>query len=179
MMKTALENENFVVTFDGASKGNPGPSSYGFTIAHARLGVVHEAGRRIPDGTNNVAEYTGIIDALRACEELGIKRVEAKGDSMLVVMQMRGEWRVNRPHLAKLRAVAANMHPRFTCVKYTHVPRAENSAADALGNRALRLTVEESKMLADESMRAAKLRLAREFDNKKEETVKRRKILEE
>jgi phosphoribosyl 1,2-cyclic phosphate phosphodiesterase len=87
--------------------------------------------------TNNVAEYTGLLRALALAEELGAEEVALLLDSLLIVEQLRGRWRVKDAKLAPLHAEAAARLTRFRRWSVRHVPRSENGAADALANEAL------------------------------------------
>ncbi len=87
--------------------------------------------------TNNVAEYTGLLRALALAEELGAEEVSLLLDSMLIVEQLRGRWRVKDAKLAPLHAEALARLGRFRRWSARHVPRSENRAADALANEAL------------------------------------------
>jgi phosphoribosyl 1,2-cyclic phosphate phosphodiesterase len=87
--------------------------------------------------TNNVAEYTGLLRALALAEELGAEELTLLLDSMLIVEQLRGRWRVKDAKLAPLHAEAIARLGRFRRWSARHVPRSENRAADALANEAL------------------------------------------
>ncbi len=87
--------------------------------------------------TNNVAEYTGLLRALALAEELGAEEVSLLLDSLLIVEQLRGRWRVKDAKLAPLHAEASARLARFRRWTVRHVPRSENRAADALANEAL------------------------------------------
>jgi phosphoribosyl 1,2-cyclic phosphate phosphodiesterase len=87
--------------------------------------------------TNNVAEYTGLLRALALAEELGAGEVALLLDSMLIVEQLRGRWRVKDAKLVPLHATAMAHLGRFGRWSARHVPRSENRAADALANEAL------------------------------------------
>jgi phosphoribosyl 1,2-cyclic phosphate phosphodiesterase len=87
--------------------------------------------------TNNVAEYTGLLRALALAEEMGAQEVDLLLDSMLIVEQLRGRWRVKDAKLAPLHAQAMAHLGRLRRWSARHVPRSENRAADALANEAL------------------------------------------
>lgn len=87
--------------------------------------------------TNNVAEYTGLLRALALAEELGAEDVALLLDSLLIVEQLRGRWRVKDAKLIPLHAEALARLGRFRRWNARHVPRSENRAADALANEAL------------------------------------------
>ncbi len=98
------------------------------------LATVSEAlGRQ----TNNVAEYTGLLRALALAEELGAEELTLLLDSLLIVEQLRGRWRVKDAKLVPLHAEAMARLGRFRRWSARHVPRSENRAADALANEAL------------------------------------------
>jgi ribonuclease HI len=121
--------------FDGASKGNPGPSGAGAVLVTTsqRVPVQHP----LPFmATNNVAEYTALIEGLRLALRHGVTHLEVVGDSELVVRQMTGTYDVKAAHLRPLRSEALGLARQFTAVRWTSVPRAQNAEADALANRA-------------------------------------------
>lgn len=121
---------------DGASRGNPGPSSYGFVI-YENENIVAEVGRKIGPTTNNVAEYEGVINGLEKCHELHATEVVIKSDSQLLVRQLKGEYKVKAPHLLPLVERAQKLLKTFEKVQFLHIPREENKTADRLANWAL------------------------------------------
>jgi ribonuclease HI len=87
--------------------------------------------------TNNVAEYVAVVRALALAEELGARQVDMLLDSMLIVEQVNGRWRVKDAKLAPLHAEVMSRLRRFERWSASHVRRAENHAADALCNEAI------------------------------------------
>jgi probable phosphoglycerate mutase len=87
--------------------------------------------------TNNVAEYAGLVLALREAHRLGAQEVDLRLDSKLIVEQLNGRWRVKDAKLQGLYAEAIGHLRRFRRWRATHEPRARNRAADALANLAL------------------------------------------
>ncbi|MUW14874.1 reverse transcriptase-like protein [Halorubrum sp. CBA1125] len=124
------------VYFDGAARGNPGPAAVGWCLVTAD-GIVAEGGERIGRTTNNRAEYAALIRALEAADEHGFEAVDVRGDSELVVKQVRGEWNVNDPGLREKRVRARELLDRFDRWSIAHVPREINERADDLANEAL------------------------------------------
>lgn len=124
------------VHIDGGARGNPGPASYAFSLERPGLPVVEEA-QPIGKATNNVAEYTGLIRALEAAAELGVKDLNVFSDSELLVKQMNGEYRVKNADLQDLYREAQELRKRFDRVTLMHVRRAQNARADFLCNEAL------------------------------------------
>ncbi|MEZ0115469.1 broad specificity phosphatase PhoE/ribonuclease HI [Catenulispora sp. EB89] len=148
----------FIVEADGASRGNPGPASYGALVADAATGeVLVELAEGLGVVTNNVAEYRGLIAGLRAAYALDPEaEVEVRMDSKLAVQQMTGEWQVRHPDIRALAVQARTAFPRAGAVRYTWVPRAENKRADALANLALDdAAAAKAKMREAEAMIAA------------------------
>ncbi|HEX9043555.1 MAG TPA: ribonuclease HI family protein [Candidatus Limnocylindrales bacterium] len=130
---------------DGAARGNPGPASCGAVLIDAS-----SPGSRRPDAppfasisdylgirTNNVAEYTGVVRALELARDIGAEEVDLLLDSMLIVEQLHGRWRVKDLKLQPLHADARRLLAGFRRWTATHVPRAQNKAADALANEAI------------------------------------------
>ena len=122
---------------DGGSRGNPGPAAYGALVRDADSGVVlAREGLAIGVATNNVAEYRGLIAGLEMAQALDPDAaVEVRMDSKLVIEQMAGRWKIKHPDMKPLALRAGRVRPIE--VTWVWVPRAENSAADALVNAAL------------------------------------------
>ena len=127
-----------VVEADGGSRGNPGPAGYGSVVLEPATGeVLLERFGALGVATNNVAEYTGLIEGLRAAHELGATEVHVRMDSKLVVEQMSGRWQIKNAGLRPLAAEAAQLVTRIGKVTFEWIPRERNKAADALANRAM------------------------------------------
>ncbi|MET0425994.1 MAG: bifunctional RNase H/acid phosphatase [Actinoplanes sp.] len=123
---------------DGGSRGNPGPAGYGAVVReHPGGQVLLERYGALGVTTNNVAEYTGLIEGLKAAAELNATEVDVRMDSKLVVEQMSGRWQIKHPGLRPLAAEAAALVERFDRVSFDWIPRERNKAADALANRAM------------------------------------------
>lgn len=128
-----------IIEADGGSRGNPGPSSYGALVRDADTGkVIAQRGETIGIGTNNVAEYTGLIAGLEMAREYApdATDVEVRMDSKLVIEQMAGRWKIKHASMKPLAVEAQRLLPPGG-VTWTWVPREQNSAADALANAAL------------------------------------------
>jgi ribonuclease HI len=130
-------DELITVNFDGGSRGNPGIAGTGVVIRAADGTPLITIGRYIGNATNNVAEYTALIEGLKQAKTLGATRILVKGDSELVIKQMRGEYRVKNPALRMLYDQACKLADGFESVKYEHNLREHNSLADRLANRAM------------------------------------------
>jgi ribonuclease HI len=121
---------------DGAARGNPGPAAYAVVLARPSGPVIEEAAP-IGTATNNVAEYTALVEGLALASELGVKELVVFSDSELLVKQMNGEYRVKHPDLIELYQEAKRLTARFGRVTLTHVRREQNKRADEIGNEAL------------------------------------------
>jgi broad specificity phosphatase PhoE len=127
-----------IIEADGASRGNPGPASYGALVLDARTGaVLAERAAALGVATNNVAEYRGLIAGLQAAQEVGAQRVTVRMDSKLVIEQAKGTWKINNTRLRELHEQARAVARTFAEIGFEWVPRAQNSRADRLANEAL------------------------------------------
>lgn len=129
-----------IIYTDGASRGNPGPASYGFTISEGKGKVLYEEGKYIGITTNNVAEYTAVLEALRYIKEnLAGKDLVLNffADSKLVVEQLSGRYKIKSLHLKLLIEEIKLLSLELGGVIYAHVPREKNTTADRLANQAL------------------------------------------
>jgi ribonuclease H / adenosylcobalamin/alpha-ribazole phosphatase len=126
-----------VVWTDGGARGNPGPAGYGVVVTTPQGQVLAELAEGIGWATNNVAEYRGVIAGLQRAKALGAHRVRVRADSLLVVNQQRGLWKVKNAALRPLWAEAARLARGFERVIWEHVPRERNRHADELANRAM------------------------------------------
>jgi ribonuclease HI len=122
--------------FDGASRGNPGPAAVGWVLVSGE-GIVAEGGERIGRATNNQAEYAALQRVLEAARDRGFDAVELRGDSELIVKQVRGAWNTNDPELRERRVRVRELLDGFEEWSLTHVPRDVNERADGLANEAL------------------------------------------
>jgi len=123
------------VACDGASRGNPGPAGIGVVIADPNGEVVAEIAEGIGIATNNVAEYTAAIRGLERARSLDAERVLLRSDSRLLVEQLAGRFKVKNAVLQRLHARARSLAEGFEEVRFEHVPRERNAAADRLANR--------------------------------------------
>jgi ribonuclease HI len=121
---------------DGGSRGNPGPAGYGVRIEQED-GQIVELKEALPLATNNIAEYNGLLAALRWAQEHGVARLHVRSDSELLVKQMRGEYRVKNAGLLPLYEEAKALARQIGTVKFEHVRREFNKDADRLANEAM------------------------------------------
>jgi ribonuclease HI len=119
---------------DGAARGNPGPAGAGAVLKKPTGEVLAEVSGFLGHTTNNVAEYKALIMGLQRALELGIRRIEVRADSELLIKQLRGEYRVKDEKLKLLFADAKALLARFANARLMHVRREQNSDADRLAN---------------------------------------------
>lgn len=124
-----------VLYFDGACSGNPGPMGAGAVVEMA--GKTDAFSRAMGRGTNNEAEYHGLLLALHHAQAAGATDVEVRGDSQLVLRQLDGRYAVRAANLVDLHASARRLLARFASVKLTWIPREKNGAADAAAREAI------------------------------------------
>lgn len=136
-----FERVKLIVNTDGASRGNPGKASYGYVIKNDTGVILHEEGKKLGVKTNNFAEYTGVLEALKYIErkygERGEIEVLVLADSQLVVRQLSGIYKIKSPNLLDLFYEIKKVEERLTNVTYKSIPRAENFIADRMANQAL------------------------------------------
>ena len=122
---------------DGASRGNPGPASFGVYIQTAQ-GDIFKLKGYIGEQTNNVAEYTAVVNALQWLVDHRIHRAELNSDSELLIKQLQGVYRVKSAGLKPLFQEIQNLlKDNQLDIKFNHVRREYNKEADQLANEAL------------------------------------------
>ena len=119
---------------DGGARGNPGPAGYGVIIRDAEGLVLDELHGALGIATNNVAEYNGLLAALRWAKARGHTQLHVKADSLLLVEQMRGNYKVKNAGLQPLHAKARLLAYEIGRVTFEHVRRELNKDADRLSN---------------------------------------------
>lgn len=129
-----------VIEADGGSRGNPGQAGSGSVVIDPETGeVLAEVGRYLGVVSNNVAEYTALIEGVRRALAIDPDaELHVRMDSKLVVEQMSGRWKIKHPDMAELAAVARQLLTG-TPVRFEWIPRERNKRADAAANRAMDL----------------------------------------
>lgn len=129
--------EELYVYVDGAARGNPGPAAIGVVVFTREGKRVAAFGEAIGQTTNNYAEYTALVHALRLLSVFEVDRLRLYTDSELMAKQVKGEYRVKEKTLHSLNAQVMSMLLRYRDWDIAHVPREKNAEADVLANRAL------------------------------------------
>jgi len=137
-----MNTEKVIIYVDGASRGNPGPAAIAAIVQDEKGKPIASLSRRIGTTTNNEAEYRAIIAALQKAVSLGVREVELKSDSELVVKQLNGSYRVKSAGLKSLYQEVKKLQSFLERLTITHISRRQNTKADRLANKALRLIVD-------------------------------------
>ena len=122
---------------DGAARGNPGPAGAGAVLMDGDGHVLAELTKSLGHATNNVAEYTALIIGLEEAKRRGVDDIDVRMDSKLIVEQMNGRWKIKHPNMKPLAVRAGELWSTFPHRSISHVPREENTIADALSNKAI------------------------------------------
>tara|TARA_B100001769_G_scaffold270876_1_gene262774 strand:- start:2139 stop:3206 length:1068 start_codon:yes stop_codon:yes gene_type:complete len=130
-------NKFYTLTFDGGSRGNPGPSGCGYVIYNNAKKIVVDGYKYLGIQTNNYAEYMGIICGLEKAIEKNITHLIIKGDSKLVINQLNGTYKIASPNLLPLYNNASDLLSKINKVDLIHIKRNMNAAADKLANIAI------------------------------------------
>jgi ribonuclease H / adenosylcobalamin/alpha-ribazole phosphatase len=132
-----VKQSDVVIWTDGGARGNPGPAGFGVVVTTPAGEVLAQLAEGIGWATNNVAEYRGAIAGLEQALALGARRARVRADSLLVVNQQKGLWKVKHPDLRVLSEETGRLAGQFERVTWEHVPRERNQRADALANQAM------------------------------------------
>lgn len=122
---------------DGGSRGNPGPSALGYAILDENDAIIEKDGVYLGVTTNNQAEYRALKLGMERALELGVRELDVYADSMLVINQVKGVWKMKNPDLIPIHTAIKALVPRFDHITFTHVPRAMNKLADSMVNECL------------------------------------------
>lgn len=136
-MKTSLK---LTIYGDGGSRGNPGEAAYGFAVFDDNGILIYSEGKRLGIKTNNVAEYSAVINALKwvIINYPQVSIITFRLDSLLVASQMAGKYKVKHPDMRQLFISAKQLEGQLHAqIIYYQIPRAQNTVADKLVNDAL------------------------------------------
>lgn len=122
---------------DGGSRGNPGPSASGYALLDMDDNILFKSGVYLGITTNNQAEYQALKYGLEEAHKFGAREVDVYMDSLLVVNQMKGIFKVKNRDLWPIYEAIKEQATLFKNVRYTHVPRELNKLADAEVNEVL------------------------------------------
>jgi ribonuclease HI len=140
---------DYKLQFDGCSKSNPCIAGAGAVIYRFSEEISSKIQFVGNNETNNVAEYTGLIIGLKEAINLNIKTLRVEGDSMLVIKQMKGEYKVKSANLVDLYSEAKLLEKEFEVISFNHIYRENNKRADELSNMAISKNYLDEKMYYD------------------------------
>ncbi len=131
-----MANQTVKVYCDGGSRGNPGPAAAGVVIRTTEGEILGEYCEYLGEKTNNYAEYWAVVIALQKLHEMKVQKADFYLDSMLVVQQLCGVYKVKHPDMKLLFAKVQDLMGDIE-LTFTHVLRANNTEADAMVNKCL------------------------------------------
>lgn len=132
-----MDTNHYTLMFDGGSRGNPGLCGSGFVIYKDEISMWQGCKKVSDKNTNNFAEYMGLILGLAFAIDKGIEYLHVKGDSLLVINQLLGKWKVNSKNIEPLFKQAKKLVSTFKVITFNHVKREQNKVADMLANKAM------------------------------------------
>jgi ribonuclease HI len=135
-VKKATKSSRIIIYSDGGSRGNPGPSAAAFVMVDGGI-VIDQGGEYLGITTNNQAEYHGVQLGLEKAIERKVRLIEFRIDSMLVVNQLNGQYKIKNRELWPINERIEMLLGKFDLVTFKHVPRELNTLADALVNKIL------------------------------------------
>ncbi len=125
------------VSCDGGARGNPGPAAYGFVVKKNGQ-IIKEGSGYIGIATNNIAEYTAILEALKwLAQNFAGQDLEFYLDSQLATSQLNGIYKVKNANIREMLVKIRELESEFNSIIYKHIPREQNKEADKLVNLAL------------------------------------------
>jgi ribonuclease HI len=134
-----LKKNIYTLRFDGCSKGNPGLAGSGAVIYNNGIEIWSKSVFVGKHNTNNEAEYTGLLIGLEEAVNMGIETLHVEGDSLLVIKQMKGDYKVKSEKLSNLYTQSKSYEKLIKEVQYNHIYREKNIRADELSNLGLLL----------------------------------------
>ena len=144
---TVFPTLDYILRFDGCSKGNPGPSGIGAVIYKNKV-EIGAYSKYIGDlKTNNESEYSALILGLEKAIQLDIASLSVCGDSLLVINQINSIYKVKNMRLFPLYEKVMSLKNKFVYIDFNHVYRTENKRADELSNLALTSTYPEDTLI--------------------------------
>lgn len=128
---------NHYLYTDGGSRGNPGKAASGWLIFDHDHKLVAFDATYVGTTTNNQAEYHALVNGLKLAHKHGIKSLEVRMDSELIIKQLKGEYRIKDANMQLLKSRVDEQLINFTQVLFKHIPREQNTYADKLVNLVL------------------------------------------
>lgn len=130
-------HDSAIIYTDGGSRGNPGPSSLGYYIIDKNGREIKRGGEFLGFSSSRLAEYYGLKEGIEQAIELGLKHVDFRSDSLMLVNQMNGIYKVKNADLMQVHNDILKLLEKLDSYSFMHVPRSQNVEADAEVNRIL------------------------------------------
>ncbi|MBN1780900.1 ribonuclease HI family protein [bacterium] len=129
-----------IAYIDGSCYGNPGESGYGVVLQDESGVTLSSLGQYIGKGTNNIAEYRGLLGAIELARSFKADTLHVFSDSELLVRQINGEYKVKQPHLISLfHQIHDMLDESGIDLTIRHIPREKNKLADKLARKAIHI----------------------------------------
>lgn len=132
-----MKVKNLKIYTDGGALNNPGPAAFGVVFKDEKNNEIFDHSEAIGKTTNNVAEYRGLLYALRNAKRYHPEKIEIYMDSKLVIRQMQGKYKVENERMQELFLQCWNKKMEFDQIQFKHIPREKNSEADDLVKKEL------------------------------------------
>lgn len=132
-----LNNNYYLLKFDGASKGNPGKAGAGAVMYDSIGNEIFTISRYLGKQTNNYAEYFALLLGLQEASKINIEYLKVEGDSLLVINQINGKYKIKNEKLKTIYLAIQPLLNGFKDIKFKHIYRKNNIRADELANNAL------------------------------------------
>jgi ribonuclease HI len=130
----------YLLQFDGASKGNGNKSAGGSVLFNSDNKIIFTYGQYLSKSTNNQAEYMGLLGGLEKAKTFGIRNLLIEGDSLLIIKQILGEYKVKNFILQKFHSkIIKLLNDHFDSIGIKHIYRNYNKIADGIANDAIKL----------------------------------------
>ena len=131
------ELNNYILKFDGGSRGNPGLCGCGYVIYNNEDIIYKDSFIASELNTNNFAEYSALVAGLNQAIKLDIKILQVFGDSLLIIKQLNGEYKVKSTNIKELYLKASTLKESFQNISFEQIYRDQNKVADKLANKAM------------------------------------------
>jgi phosphoribosylglycinamide formyltransferase-1 len=151
--------QNFTIYTDGGSRGNPGPAAGAFIILDEKQNQLCAQAKFLPVATNNIAEYTALVEALEKAKSLDADNLKIFSDSELMVKQINGDYKVKNDNIRELFSKCLDLLEGFQSWQIKHIPREKNKFADKLVNRAIDSAADIEQKISRQGKNTKHLRL--------------------
>jgi phosphoribosylglycinamide formyltransferase 1 len=150
--------KHLTIYTDGGSRGNPGSGAAAFVILDKSKKIIAEKAVYLKNTTNNIAEYTAMLNALKEAKKLDAATIDAFSDSELMVRQINGQYKVKSDNLKGLNLQCLELLKNFQQWNVQHIRREKNTVADKLANKAM--DMKKNIEITHSKPKSKKLRLA-------------------